>query len=380
MAKCGDYGIRVGELPSGQLDSIGDVAGVSVGHATVDSGESHTGLTVVVPCAANPFIHKVEAGAWVLNGFGKTLGLVQLEELGTIETPIALTNTLNTWLVADALAGAMIDRCAGEGLEVSSINPVVCECNDSYLSRIQDRVLGRAELDAALASASPRFAEGAVGAGRGMSCHGLKGGIGSASRIITIEGENFTLGVLVLSNYGRLRDLRVGGRLVGPAIAAAIESRSREAARDMPDRGSIISILATDLPLCSRQLTRVAKRLSVGLARLGSYIGHGSGEIMIAFSTAGISDAASGASPAGASAASSAARAAAPKAAPAFRALRLLDDSRLDAAFRAAAECEEESVLNSMLAAGPLSGFRGHRRESLRDYVGPIGGVPRAEL
>ena len=326
-----DHGVTVGELPIGPRNKITDVPGITVGHCTVDTEEHKTGVTVVLPGPENPFVHKLPAAAFVLNGFGKTAGLVQVEELGTLETPIALTNTLNVGLVHDALVEYLIGRCEAEGIDLTSVNPVVCECNDGGLNRIQVRAVGREQVFAALAAASPDFDEGDVGAGKGMVCHGLKGGIGSASRRLTLNGRDYTLGALVLANHGRLADLTIDGRRVG------LEITPERAARES-DVGSCIVILATDLPLDSRQLGRVARRASVGLARLGSFIGHGSGEVFLAFSTANAFD---------------------PREKAATRTVTAFHENKMDLPFRAAAECTEEAVLNCLYTAHTVTGWDG---------------------
>lgn len=338
-----DYGITVGELPSGIRDKITDVPGITVGHCTVDTEEHKTGVTVLLPCPENPFTHKLPAAAFVLNGFGKSLGLVQVEELGTLETPIALTNTLNVGLVHDALVEYMVNRCETEGFELRSVNPVVCECNDGGLNHIQKRAVGQEEVFAAFASAGPDFDEGDVGAGKGMVCHGLKGGIGSASRKMEIGNESYTMGALVLANHGSMKDLTISGDHIGPRLDAA------KAARES-DIGSCIVILATDLPLDSRQLGRVAKRASVGLARLGSYIGQGSGEIFLAFSTANPFNG---------------------KEEAPFRQVTAFHEDQMDLPFRAAAECVEEAVLNCLFTARTCTGWEGKTVWALTDLWRP---------
>ncbi len=340
-----DLGLTVGSLPAGPLGSICDVPGVRVGHCTLNTQRFHTGVTVVLPTAENIFLHKLPAGVCQFNGFGKTTGLMQLSELGRLETPIALTGTLNVGKVHDALVGYVLERCAADGHpDVRSINPVVCECNDGTLSDIQARPVGEAEVRAAIADASTAFAEGSVGAGTGTICHGLKGGIGTASRVLEVGGARFTLGVLVQTNHGSLADLTIGGQNVGARLAQKLQQHK-------PDKGSCIIILATDLPLSSRQLSRVAKRCSVGLARLGSFVGHGSGEVFLAFSTANpyhVDDAQS------------------------VSAVRLFREDDLDLPFRAAAECTEEAVLRSMLASPTTVGWRGDKIFSLCEVLSEL--------
>ena len=280
----------------------------------------------------------------MLNGFGKTLGLMQVQELGVIETPIAITNTLNVGRIHDAMVGYMIETCQKADYRLTSVNPIVCECNDAGLNDIQDRALGAEHLRAAIADARADFAEGDVGCGKGTVCHSLKGGVGSASRQVELDGKTYTLGVLVQSNHGSLKDLRIDGKPAGRMIDAALNASA-------PDKGSIISIMATDVPLSSRQLERVLKRASVGLARLGSFIGHGSGEVMLGFTTANRMphDSETQLLP--------------------FHALA---ESKIDLLFRAMAEAEEEAVLNSMLAAQSVTGFDGTTKRSLREFMGQI--------
>ena len=263
-----DYGYRIGHHESGPQNKITDVPGVRVGHATVESGNQHTGVTVIVPGEGNPFLKKYLASAYVHNGFGKTCGLVQVQELGTLETPIALTNTLNVGKVADAMISWMIQQTKKEGEDVFSINPVVGECNDSRINEIGNRVVGEKELYQALEQADTDFAEGAVGAGTGTICYGLKGGIGSSSRTLVLDGKTYTIGVLVQSNFGATRDLKISGKPAGERILEQI--RKEECGSSAEDRGSIMTVLATDLPVSERQLYRIIRRCGVGIARTGA--------------------------------------------------------------------------------------------------------------
>jgi len=322
------------KMQKGVNNLITDVPGVKVGHWTCKDGDHQTGVTVVIPGENNPFIRKLTAAAFVLNGFGKSQGLVQIEELGTLETPIALTNTLNVGLVHDAMVQYMIDRCKADNVEVRSINPVVCECNDAYLNDIQRRIISHEQVMKAVESAGVDFELGAVGAGRGTVCYGFKGGIGSASRLMKIGDETYTMGILVQSNYGSREDLRLEGLQLE-------ESRTGE-----EDKGSIIMVIATDLPLSARQLKRVIKRASVGMARLGSYIGHGSGEIMVGFTTADPHEGNE-----------------------TFRQQRTLREDLMNIPFRAVGECCEEAILRSMLEAETVTGYQGHVIQSIRDYM-----------
>lgn len=344
-ARIADYGVRVGRLKPGALDKITDVPGVTVGHATIADARHRTGVTVILPCEDNVFLRKMTAAGFVLNGFGKTQGLVQVGELGTLETPIALTNTLNVGLVSDALAGYTVRCCERDGTQALSVNPVVGECNDARLNAIADRPVHEEHVLAAIQSASRDFAEGCVGAGAGTVCHGLKGGIGSASRLLPLGGRTYTLGVLVQSNHGTLEELTVRGRRVGEEILRA----RRKKAGDPPcDQGSIMIVLATDLPLDSRQLGRVLRRCAAGLARCGSYFGHGSGDVMIGFTTENR----------------------VPHDAPeAVLTRRVLAEPLLELPFRAAADATEEAVLNSLVAAEETVAPDGTVYESLAKYL-----------
>lgn len=341
MPTARERGIIIGNLPTGPRNLITDVPGVTVGQVTITEGAHNTGVTVIMPCADNPLVHKLTAAQHVLNGFGKTAGLMQLEELGTIETPIALTNTLNVGLVHDAMVGYMIDRCEQDGVPLRSVNPIVCECNDASLNDICHRAVQQEHVLQAIACASADFAQGAVGAGRGMTCHGLKGGIGSASRIMELDGRAYTLGVLVLSNHGSLSDLMVQGEPIGPRIQQEMEEA-------LPDKGSCIVAMATDLPLNDRQLRRVIRRAGVGLARLGSFIGHGSGEVFLGFTTANRIPHDTG---------------------DAFVPMAVLHEDLMDLPFRAMAEATEEAVLNSMLMAESVRSASGTVRRSLAEFI-----------
>lgn len=333
--------LDIGRMAHGERNSICDVSGVRVGHCTIDNERHKTGVTVVMPCQHDIFREKLVAACHVLNGFGKTAGLMQISELGTLETPIALTNTLNVGLVHDAMVEYMCRYAEEHGYAVTSVNPVICECNDASLNDIRHRAVNQEAVFTAIESAAETFGEGDVGAGKGMTCHDLKGGIGSASRVLEIDGERFTIGVLVQTNHGSLSDLRIDGQPVGKEI----ERRIHE---DTPDQGSCIMIVATDLPVTSRQLGRIIRRCSVGLARLGSYIGHGSGEVIIGFSTANRIPASGG-----------------------CMSLRCIHESQINKAFRAVAEATEEAVLHSMLAADEVVGYSGKVRRSLKEFWQP---------
>lgn len=206
-----DYNFLPGVMKPGKRNKITDVPGVLVGHSTIKNEENHTGVTVILPGSDNTFSSKYTAASYVHNGFGKSCGLIQIDELGTLETPIALTNTLNVGLVWDALAQHVLDRCEKDGVEVHSLNPVVGECNDSSINQISHRAVRQKHVLEAIGCAGEDFREGDVGAGAGTICYGLKGGIGSASRIVSVGDREYTIGVLVQSNFGSTEDFILNG-------------------------------------------------------------------------------------------------------------------------------------------------------------------------
>ncbi len=312
-----EAGIRIGTLPPGKHNAITDVAGVRVGHATVHKGDRvRTGVTVVLPHGGNLFRDKVPAAIHVGNGFGKLMGATQVQELGNIESPIALTNTLNVGKVADALVAHMLALPGNE--KVRSINVIVGETNDGGLNDIRGRHVEARHVEQALAAAKTGpVAEGSVGAGHGTICFGWKGGIGTASR----RAGEYTVGVLVQSNFGGT--LRVAGtpvpRHLGPA---------------RKDDGSCMIVVATDAPLCHRNLERLAKRALAGMARTGASFSNGSGDYVIAFSTAKELRVRPGGDKTGAA---------------------VLKNERMTPLFRAVAEATEEAILNSLFQATTVS-------------------------
>lgn len=338
---------RIGRLPSGSRDAITDVAGVTVGHCTHDEGEGsgvHTGVTVVRPHGRDPFLHRVPAGFAVLNGFGKSVGLLQVEELGVLETPIALTNTFAVPAVAAAQIRQCIDANPECGRALSTVNPLVFECNDGFLNDIQRMAVTEADYLHAWNATGADVAQGSVGAGRGMSCFELKGGIGTASRCVTTAVGDYTVGALVLANFGVLANLIVAGDAVGERIAAASEAMQSTS----PEKGSIIILVATDAPLDARQLRRLALRAGAGLARTGSVFGHGSGDIALAFSTAYTLPQRSDAP---------------------MPAVALLHDALLDSLFQATADSTEQAILHALWHAEPFTGRDGHARQTLADLL-----------
>jgi len=328
-----ELGIAPGVMSPGPLNAITDVPGVKVGQRTVIRGDSvRTGVTAILPRDGNLFREKVRGAVFVFNAFGKLIGSTQVEELGVIETPIILTNTLAVWEAADALKRYTLDLPGNE--DVRSVNPVVGETNDGGLNDIRGEHLKREDFLAAIREAkSGPVAEGSVGAGTGTRAFGFKGGIGTSSRLLTPEQGGYTVGVLVQSNFGGV--LIVDGVPVGEELAAEPGSANleREEDLDLAD-GSIMMVVATDAPADARQLKRIARRASFGLARTGSSGGHGSGDFVIAFSTE--RDAGMG-----------------------------MEDDRLGPLFQATIETTEEAILNSILRAMSVEGRQGSRVEAL---------------
>jgi len=338
-----ELGITVGALPPGRLNAITDVPGVRVGHASVMRGEGElrvgsgpvrTGVTAVLPHDGNLFTEKVRAASFVLNGFGKSVGLPQVQELGCIETPILLTGTLNVWRVADAL----VDYKSARNPGVYSFNPLVCECNDSGLNDALGRHVTDAHVMQAIGSASADTPEeGNVGAGVGMTGFGWKAGIGTASRVVNVGSGRFSVGALVLTNTGQAQELRIGGVPVGQELTPADVAPP-------PDDGSIIMLSATDAALSHRQLGRIAKRAALGLGCTGATASHGSGDFAIAFSTAGRVSAdgrelcAEG---------------------------RKVREPELTPFFQATVEAVEEAIINSLLRAETLVGRDGVTRHAI---------------
>lgn len=341
-----DMGFTCGRLPSGPLCAITDVPGVRVGHRTVNEGDVRTGVTAILPHGSNIYRQKPVAAAHVLNGFGKSAGLVQIEELGTLETPILLTNTLSVGTCCTALVRHAIRDNPDIGRQTATVNPVVMECNDGFLNDIQALALTEADAEQAITEASHEPPVGSVGAGCGMSTFGFKGGIGMASRRLDLDGEAFHLGLLVLSNFGRAGDLRLpDGRLVDPVR----QPPARGLGEERVEKGSIIIVAATDIPLSDRQLKRVIRRSGVGLARLGSFWGHGSGDIALGFTTANLVD---------------------HDERHAFVGQRVLNENRIDLLFEAMADATQEAVLDALIAAGPMTGRDGHFRPGLAAALG----------
>ena len=324
----------------GKKNLITDVPGVKVGQVTLEDHEKdiHTGVTAILPHSGNLFRDKVMAGVSVINGFGKSTGLVQIEELGTVEAPLLMTNTLSIGAVLDASIKYMLQNNEDIGVTTGTVNCVVTECNDGVLNDIRGLHVKEEHVFTALECAGEDFEEGAVGAGTGMRCLGFKGGIGSSSRILSFDHQEYTIGCLLMSNFGASGSLRIGGK---PVAVKREDARSE-------DRGSVIIVLGTDLPLSDRQLKRTARRSVVGLARTGSYLGNGSGDIAIAFSNGNR----------------------VPHYSPTkIMPVKMLHDDAMDQVFEAAAEMVEEAVISSLYHAKTVEGIRGKVVRSLKEFL-----------
>ena len=326
-----DLGVTIGKLPAGPLNAITDVGGVRVGQTTIIRGENvRTGVTAILPHGGNLFQEKVAGAVFVGNGFGKITGTTQVDELGEIETPIVLTSTLAVPRVADAVIDFMLALPGNE--DVRSINPLVAETNDGRLNDIRSRPITRDDVFQALKTASGgAVAEGSVGAGTGTVAFGFKGGIGTSSRRLPAELGGWTVGVLVQTNFGG--DLTIAGVRVAAALSAA-GTRTAEPGRPSPSGGSCVIVIATDAPVDARNLKRIAARGIMGLARSGASGDNGSGDYVIAFSTA-----------------------------QRFRhgdrtprTVTLLPNDAVSPLFLAAIEATEEAIVNTLLRATTING------------------------
>ena len=322
----------------GKKNLITDIKGVRVGHVTLKKDNINTGVTVIFPHEGNIFQDKVMASSAVLNGFGKSIGLLQIEELGTIETPIVMTNTLSVGTATTALVKYMLKQNEDIGITTGTVNCLVTECNDGRLNDIRGLYLTEENVLEALNSPSECFEEGAVGSGTGMCCLGFKGGIGSASRLIEVDGNEYTIGALVMSNFGYPGNLIIGEDHIGRKIKGNIKK----------DEGSIIIIIGTDIPLSERQLKRITKRTAIALGKTGSYMGNGSGDVAIAFTTA--------------------------NRIPHYSNKEIIDikmffDDHIDKVFEASIETVEESIISSMYHAETTTGINNTTIKSLREYL-----------
>ncbi|MCX6574277.1 MAG: P1 family peptidase [Candidatus Aminicenantes bacterium] len=336
-----DFGLVIGVLPPGPLNAITDVAGVKVGQVTLVEGRDvRTGVTVILPHEGNLYQDKVPAGVSVGNGYGKLTGVTQIRELGTLETPVVLTNTLSVPAAADALIDWTLGFPGNE--RVASVNPVVGETNDGWLNDIRGRHVTKAHvLEAVRAAAGGPVAEGAVGAGTGTTCFDYKGGIGTASRRMPEARGGYTVGVLVQTNFGgvlTIRGVPFDRKEAGVGASAAGANLSGD--------GSCMIVVATDAPLDARNLERLARRALLGIARTGGYFSNGSGDYAVAFSTApGVRVPHHATEP--------------------TRTVTILRDDAVSPLFQAAAEAAEEAILNSLFKAVRTEGKDGHIAEAL---------------
>ncbi|OYT18002.1 MAG: aminopeptidase [Nitrospira sp. UW-LDO-01] len=349
-----DMGVVIGQYRPGPLNAITDVAGVRVGHTTLISGEGklipgqgpvRTGVTVVIP-RDDVWHKKVPAGFFVLNGTGEMTGLSWVAESGFLEYPIALTNTLNIPRVENGVMSWMIKQYPAIGIEDDTLTPVVAECDDGRLNDIQGRHVSEQDVMTALDGASRGpVTEGTVGAGTGMVSYGFKGGIGTSSRILPDKDGGYQVGILVNANHGRRPELSIGGVPVGKLYDPPPQGQQQsQALSPGQSEGSIIVIIATDAPLDSRQLTRLAKRAALGLARTGSTARHSSGDFMLAFSTSNVIPHY-------------------PKE-PTYN-LTHLADSHINPLITATVEATEEAILNALTMATSVTGRDGRRIEAL---------------
>ncbi len=362
------FGIEIGRFPTGPLNGITDVKGVRVGHSTLIEGDGpltpgkgpvRSGVTAVVP-SENVFFDRLCGGAFVLNGAGELSGLTQVQEWGVIETPILLTNTMSVGKVSDATVKWMSKHFPGIGQEWDVVIPIVGECDDSFLNDSVGRHIRSEHVYHAIekASAGPVI-EGSVGAGTGMVTCDFKGGIGTSSRVVEIETDegpiHHTIGVLVLSNFGVRRNLRIDGVPVGEML----EREFQHLQTRVNNYGSIICVVATDAPLLENQLTRLCKRAALGIGRAGSYAAHGSGEIIFAFSTGN--------------------KVPREQKNTLFAKLDVLLDRHLAGHYEAVIEATEEAIINSLFCAGDMTGQGGnfapglpHKRvvEMMKKYRG----------
>jgi D-aminopeptidase len=336
-----EFGLIVGVLPTGPLNAITDVAGVKVGQVTIIQGKDvRTGVTAILPHGGNIFQDKVPAALSVGNGYGKLTGVTQVRELGTLETPIILTNTLSVPTAADAVIDWTLSFAGNE--KVASVNPVVGETNDGWLNDIRGRHVTKTHvLEAIRAASGGPVAEGAVGAGTGTTCFDYKGGIGTSSRRLPESRGGFTVGVLVQTNFGGILTIRgvpFDKKDAGVGAAAGAGNPSGD--------GSCMIIVATDAPLDARNLGRLAKRALLGIGRTGGYFSNGSGDYAIAFSTAeGVR--------------------VANRSTERTRTVTILRDDAVSPLFQAAAEAAEEAILNSLFKAVRIEGKDGHAAEAL---------------
>ncbi|MBD0285202.1 MAG: P1 family peptidase [Bacteroidota bacterium] len=340
MKRARDYGIIIGVLPTGTGNEITDVAGVKVGHTTIQKGNNiRTGVTAVLPHQGNIFQQKVPAAFFVGNGFGKLTGSTQVQELGQLETPIVLTNTLSVPIAMDAVIDYILKMKGNE--EVRSVNALVGETNDGWLNEIRGRYVTKEDVLQAIEKAKTgKVEEGSVGAGTGTVCFGYKGGIGTASRKLPAAAGSYTVGVLVQTNFGGV--LQINGAPVGEELNNFYLHDQLNKKED----GSCMIIVATDAPIDSRTLERLAKRAFMGLAKTGGIAHNGSGDYVIAFST-------------------DPSLRIAHDTRQTIQTVSLLQNDAVSPLFMAAIEATEEAIINSLLTATSVTGKDGHKAEAL---------------
>jgi len=346
-----EMGITIGRYHTGPHNAITDVPGVKVGHTTLSHGEGmlkpgkgpvRTGVTVIIP-RDDVWHKKVPAGAFVLNGTGEMTGLAWVKESGFLEYPIALTNTLNVPRVANGVMSWMIQRYPEIGVTDDTLTPLVAECDDGRLNDIQGRHVSEQDVMDALDHATTGIVqEGGVGAGTGMITYGFKGGIGTASRTLPAKEGGYMVGVLVNANQGRQSELMVAGIPVGQLYKTTTDQSDTHFTSQ--SEGSIIIVIATDAPLDSRQLTRLAKRAAIGLARTGTSGRHGSGDFMLAFSTANVIPHY-------------------PKSA--TYTMTHFADTHINPLFTATVEATEEAILNALTMAKTVVGRDGRKVDAI---------------
>ncbi|OIO11592.1 MAG: peptidase S58 [Elusimicrobia bacterium CG1_02_63_36] len=340
-----ELGLSLGRFKTGRYNAITDVRGVRVGHCTrigrshrrgVNKGAIRTGVTAILPNEGNVYMDRVVGGGFVLNGAGEVAGLTQVMEWGMIETPIMLTNTLSVGAVSEAVVRYMVQQHPDIGIDKDVMIPLVGECDDSWMNDIGTRSILPSHVVQAMESArSGPVPEGNVGGGTGMITCDFKGGIGTSSRKIQTGGGDYTIGILVMSNFGERKDLRVDGHPVGRIL----DDRFKEIAVRRTNYGSIIAVLATDAPLMPNQLNRLSKRVALGIGRAGSYAGHGSGEIVLGFSTANRV-------PRGGE--------------KRVYKMRVLQDEAMNPLYEASIECTEEAILNALCMGEDMEGINGN--------------------
>ncbi len=333
--------VEVGSIKTGKLNNLCDVPGVKVGHFSINNQDTNTGITAILPHERNIFKEKLIAASYVYNGFTKCIGLTQIDELGTLETPILLTNTLNVGKVSEGLVDHVLEDNPEIGVSTSTVNPVVLECNDGTLNDIRNRHLDSNSVKKAIDAANSDYLDGNIGAGSGMTCHGFKGGIGSASRVIKLDNKEYTLGILVNSNFlgSTPKYLRINNHFIGDKF---------DRQQDIADKGSITIVFATDIPLSERQLKRILKRSVLGIGRTGGFAGNGSGDVVVGFSTANIIDHYNKNT---------------------FSNLVTLNDNSIDLVFRATVDATEEAILNSLFNSKTVVGVRGNKSQSINEFI-----------